>query len=167
MDFRPKPGTKRAFHRLRAPVPDIATFDRIVQALILRDPLGCAPYFANRRHHPPVEKLREMYTANFEYRDEKKKRIGRTIEMYDTVEGYGTGIAAVISNMANVASHRAKPRHLQGSDLFSVMLRCHDPADHELYYLSIARDRITVSSYQDDAIRKKVEAWSDSVPELA
>lgn len=166
MDFRPRPGTKNAHHRLRTPIADIAAFDRILQALISRNPLDCTPYYARYRHHPPMERLREMYTAKFEYRNERRKRIGRTIEVYDSVEGYGTGIAAVISNMANVASHRAKPRHLPGSDLFSVMFRCHDKND-ELYFLHISRDRIAVSSYRDEAIRKKVEAWTDSVPELA
>ena len=106
-----------------------------------------------------------MYTAKFEYRNERGKRIGTTIEMYDSVEGYETGIAAVISNMANSASHRGKPRHLPKKDLFSVMLQCHDPHG-ELYYLSIARNRISLSSYTDNAIKKRVEEWTDTVPAL-
>ena len=68
--------------------------------------------------------------------------------------------------MANIASHRGKVRHNKKADLFSVMLRCHD-RDGEVYYLSLARHRITVSSYTDEAIRRKVEVWSDSVPALA
>jgi len=165
-DFRLKPGTKSVSHRMKIRIADIVIFDRIVQELIHRNPLGCTPYFARIRHHPPIEKLREMYTARFEYRNERQKRIGSTIEVYDSVEGYGTGIAAVISNMANIASHRAKPRHLPKSDLFSVMLRCHDHTD-ELYFLNISRDKITLSSYTNEEIRKKVEDWTDSVPELA
>ena len=107
-----------------------------------------------------------MYTAKFEYRNEKRKRIGTSIEMYDSVEGYETGIAAVISNMANIASHRGKVKHLPEADLFSVMLKCHDP-NGELYFLSIARNRITLSSYHDERIRERVEEWAKSVPELA
>lgn len=165
-DFRRRPGTKSAHHRLKVPVPDIRVFDRIVTSLVNRNPLGCTPYFARLHHHPPIEKLREMYTARFEYRNERKKRIGSTIEVYDSVEGYETGIASVISNMANVASHRAKPRHLPQADLFSVMLGCQDRSG-EYYFLNISRTRITLSSFQNAEIKKKVEAWTDSVPELA
>jgi len=85
--------------------------------------------------------------------------------MYDSVDGYEFGIAAMITNMANIAAHRGRVRHIPGADHFSVLLKCHDP-NGELYFLSIARDRITLSSYIDDGIRKRVEAWADSVPAL-
>ena len=165
-DFRVRPGTKSALRRLRNPIADIAAFDTIVQSLIRENPLGCTPWYSRRKNHPPVEKLREMFTAKFEYRHGTQKRIGTGIDMYDSVEGYETGIASVISNMANIASHRGKVRHRKDADLFSVMLRCHD-SHGEIYYLNIARDRITLSSYSSDEIRKRVEQWADSVPALA
>jgi hypothetical protein len=165
-DFRPRAGTKRSYRRLKTPISDITAFNAIIQSLILKNPLGCTSYYARRKNHPPVQKAREMYTAKFEYRNEKRKRIGTSIEMYDSVEGYETGIAAVISNMANIASHRGKVKHLPAADLFSVMLKCQDP-NGELYFLNIARDRITLSSYTDDRIRKQVEAWTDTVPVLS
>jgi hypothetical protein len=165
-DFRPRPGTTRSHHRLKSPIADIIVFNAIIQSLVYQNPLGCIAYHARRKNHPSVQKVREMYTAKFEYRNERGKRIGTTIEMYDSVDGYETGIAAVISNMANRASHRGTVKHLPAADLFSVMLKCHDP-NGELYYLSIARDRITLSSYRDAKIRERVEAWTNGVPELA
>jgi hypothetical protein len=107
-----------------------------------------------------------MYTAKFAYENKDGKRIGTGQEMYDSVKGYEYGIAAVISNMANIAAHRGTVRYIPDSDLFSVIIKCHD-AGGELYFLSIARDRVTVSSYTDDEIRRRVERWSDRVPELA
>ena len=68
--------------------------------------------------------------------------------------------------MANIAAHRGKVRHIPDTDLFSVILKCHDP-NGELYFLSIARNRVTLSSYSDDGIRARVEKWADGVPELA
>ena len=106
-----------------------------------------------------------MYTAKFVYEDPDGKRIGTGQDMYNSVEGYNYGIAAVISNMANIAAHRGKVRHIPDHDLFSVILKCHDP-DGEFYFLSIARNRVTVSSYTDDKIRRKVERWVDTVPAL-
>jgi len=163
--FKPRPGTKSAVHTLKTPFPDLAAFDAVVRSLILTNPLGCRSYMCAKRNHRPVEVVREMYTAKFEYRNERGKRIGTTIEMYDSVDGYETGISAVISNMANRASHRGAVKHLPASDHFSVLLKCHDP-NGELYFLSIARDRVTISSYTDDTIRKRVEEWTDTVPAL-
>jgi hypothetical protein len=164
--FKPRPGTRSAVHILKTPLLDIMAFDAIVQSLVLANPLGCTSYMCAKRNHPPVEIVREMYTAKFVYLNAKGKRIGTGLDMYDSVEGYQTGIAAVISNMANIASHRGKVRHLPDADLFSVILKCHDP-DGELYFLSLARNRVTLSSYTDDSIRKRVEMWTDGVPELA
>lgn len=106
-----------------------------------------------------------MYTAKFVYLTPAGKRIGSGQDMYSTLEGYQNGIAAVISNMANSAAHGGKVRHLPDADLFSVILKCHDPGG-ELYYLAIARDRLTLSSYSDDGIRKRVEAWANGIPAL-
>jgi hypothetical protein len=164
--FNQKPGTKSAYRLLKKPFPDVAAFDAVVRSLIMNNPLGCTSYFSGRKNHPPCQKVREMYTAKFVYENTDGKRIGTGQEMYDSVRGYEYGISAVISNMANVAAHRGTPRHIPDADLFSVIIKCHD-AGGELYFLSVARDRVTVSSYTDDGIRKRVERWSDSVPELA
>ncbi|MGA2699215.1 MAG: hypothetical protein ABSE74_06215, partial [Methanoregula sp.] len=129
------------------------------------NPLGCISYFSMRKNYPPVTVVREMYTAKFTYTTPGGKRIGTSSEVYDSVEGYENGVAAMISNMANIAAHRGKIRHRKDADLFSAILKCNDPNDG-IYFVSLARRRITVSSYTNDAIRNKVEAWTDSVPEL-
>ena len=164
--FNQKPGTKSATHHLRVPIADITAFDAIVRSLVMNNPLGCVSCWIGRKNHPPVEKVREMYTAKFAYEDPNGKRIGTGQEMYNSVEGYQYGIAAVISNMANIAAHRGKVRHMPDRDLFSVILKCHNP-DGDPYFLSIARDRVTLSSYTDDEIRHNVERWTSGVPALA
>jgi len=132
----------------------------------MRNPLDCTSYMKMGKNHPPIEIVREMYTAKFVYKDETGKRTGSSSEVYDSLDGYETGIASVISNMANIVSHRGKVKHIPAADLFSVTMKCHD-AEGEIYFLSIARNRVTLSSYSDDAIRKRVETWSDGVPALA
>ncbi|MCK9580353.1 MAG: hypothetical protein M0Q92_07860 [Methanoregula sp.] len=163
--FKPKPGTKSAVHILKKPFPDIAVFTAIVRSLVLQNPLGCTSYRTVKKSHPPVSRVRERYTAKFVYLNPKGKQIGSSSEVYDSVEGYEDGIHAVFSNMANIAAHRGKAVHVPGADHFSVILKCHDPAG-ELFFVSLARDRITVASYTDDAIQKKVEAWTDGEPAL-
>jgi hypothetical protein len=56
--------------------------------------------------------------------------------------------------------------HDAGKDAFSATLKCHD-ANGELYMVNFSRDQLTLTSYEDDAIRTKVETWADSVPALA
>lgn len=164
--FRQRAGTKSAVHTLKKPFPDVRTFNAVVQSFLLKNPLGCTSYWGAKKNHPPVERVREMYTAKFVYENAAGKRVGSTSDVYDSVEGYDTGIAAVISNMANIASHRGKVKHLPAADFFSVTLKCHDP-NGEVYFLSIARDQVTLSSYSEDTIRLKAEAWADGVPALA
>jgi hypothetical protein len=163
--FRLRPGSKSATRKLKHPFPDITTFSAVARALITGNPLGCTSYYAIRRNFPPIMPVRERYTAKFVYLNGSGKQVGTSSEVYDSLEGYETGTASIITNMANIAAHRGKVKHLRDSDLFSITLKCHDPSD-ELYFLSLARDKITVSSYTDDAIRRRVEVWADSVPEL-
>ncbi|HVP97542.1 hypothetical protein [Methanoregula sp.] len=163
--FIPRPGSQSASRALERPIPDIASFDTLVRKLVRSNPLGCTPYFSMRKNYPPVKAVREMYTAKFAYTTLSGKRIGTSSEVYDSVEGYETGVAAMISNVANISAHRGKIRHRKEADLFSAILKCHDP-DDGIYFVSLARNRITVSSYTRDATRKKVEAWADSLPEL-
>jgi hypothetical protein len=151
-DFKRRPGTKSAYRTLKKPIADIGQFNAMVQSFIHTNPLGCTAYHTKRKHYPPVQKVREMYTAKFVYLNPGGKRVGTGLDRYDSVEGYRTGVAAIISNIANIMSHRGTVRHMP---------------DGELYYLSIARDRITISSYRDDAIRHRIETWADGIPALA
>ncbi|AGB02193.1 hypothetical protein Metfor_1147 [Methanoregula formicica SMSP] len=163
--FRQKPGSRSASKRLKHPFPDIAAFSAVVRALIMKNPLGCTSYFTHWRNYPPVMPVRERYTAKFVYLNAKGKQVGSSSEVYNSAEGYEIGNASMITNMANITAHRGKVTHLQESDLFSAILKCHDPSG-ELYFVSLARDRITVSSYESDVILKTVEKWAGTVPEL-
>jgi hypothetical protein len=163
--FKPKPGTKSAVRLLNTQFPDIAAFTRVVRLLVLTNPIGCTSYRSVKTAHPPLEIVREMYTAKFQYTNDNGKRIGTGQEMYDSVEGYELGVAAMISNMANIAAHRGRVRHIAAADHFSVILKCHDP-EGGFFFVSIARDRLTVSSYNNDEIRKRVETWANTVPDI-
>ena len=164
--FRQKTEKRSAVLYPPAPFPDIRAFTAFVQNIILKNPFGCTSYMTGRKNHPPVEKIREMYTAKFVYLGYRPPAgWARGLEIYDTLEGYEDGIAAVVSNTANALAHRGKAKHVPAADLFAATLQCHDP-DDTLWFFSIARDRVTISSYSDDATRKRVEAWAKTVPAL-
>ena len=103
--FRQKKGTNSAVRTLKRPVPDISVFESVIQSLILKNPLGCTSYMSGKKNHPPIEKVREMYTAKFVYEDKKGKRIGAGSETYNSVDGYHTGIAAVIFLRSPISLH--------------------------------------------------------------
>ena len=163
--FRLRPGSKSATRKLKHPFRDSATFSTVIQKILAKNPLGCTSYYSLKRNFPPVIPVRERYTAKFVYHNRSGKQVGtssgsvrfpRRLRNRHRIHDYEHG------------QHRLPPREgeaLRESDLFSVTLKCHDPSG-ELYFLSLARDRITISSYTDDAILKRVEAWTDSVPEL-
>jgi hypothetical protein len=164
--FRQNTGRRSAYHPLKARFPDVMAFNAVVRSLIFQNPLGCTSYVKAGKNHPPVQKVREMYTAKFVYENASGKRIGNGLDMYNSLDGYQYGIAAVITNVANNSAHGGKVRHVPGLDLFSVTLKCHDP-DGELFFISISRDRVTLSSYEDDAILSRVEKWTKGIPVLA
>jgi hypothetical protein len=163
--FREKTGTRSAVLYPKTPFPDIRAFSTFVRDIILKNPFGCTSYMTDRKNHPPVEKIREMYTAKFVYLDTGRVQVGSGSEIYHTLDGYEDGIAAVVSNTANALAHGGKAKHIPDADLFSVTLQCHDP-DDTLWFLSVARDRVTISAYKDDEVKKRVGAWAKTVPTL-
>ncbi|HNX18139.1 MAG TPA: hypothetical protein PKM50_07410 [Methanoregula sp.] len=149
----------------KTPFPDTRAFSTFVRDIIMNNPFGCTPYMTGRKNHPPVEKIREMYTAKFVYLDKGRVQVGSGSEIYNSLEGYEDGIAAVVSNTANTLAHGGKAKHIPDADLFSVTLLCHDP-DGTLWFMSVARDRVTISSYTDEAVKNRVSTWAKTVPAL-
>ena len=165
-DFVQNTNVKSAVRKLANPIADIAAFDAIVQQVILNNPFGCVSYMSSGTNHPPVEKTREAYTAKFVYQDTLAKSIGTGSESYNSMAGYTAGITAMLANTANNTAHGGTPVHNAGVDNFSATLRCHDP-NGELYQVNFSRQQVTVSSYEDDAIRTRIEPWADGVTALA
>jgi hypothetical protein len=157
---------KSAVRKLADPITGVAAFDAIVQSVILNNPFGCVSYMSSGVNHPPVEKTRQSYTAKFVYEDSNAKRVGSSSENYSTIEGYNSGINAMLANSANSDAHGGTPVRNQEADNFSATLKCHDP-NGEMYIVNFSRQQVTISSYEDDAIRTVIETWADGVPALA
>lgn len=165
-DFVQNTNIKSAVRKLANPIADIDAFNTIVQNVIASNPFGCVSYMSGGTNHPPVEKTKETYTARFVYQDTEAKTVGKGSESYNAMAGYNAGITAVLANTANNTAHAGTPVHDAASDSFSATLRCHDP-NGELYQVNFSRQQVTVSSYEDDAIRTRIETWADGVTALA
>ncbi|HVP95781.1 hypothetical protein [Methanoregula sp.] len=164
-EFTRNTSVKCAVRTLAEPIADIGAFSSLVQSVIMGNPFGCISYMTANANHPPVEKIRETYTARIAYRDSNAKNVGMTAETYSTVTGFNAGITAVLANTANTAAHRGTPARSPDADSYSATLRCHDP-NGEIYYVNFSRRQVTLSSYEDERIRSRIETWADSVPAL-
>jgi hypothetical protein len=153
---------KCAIRMLAGPIPDIGVFNAIVQSVIVHNPFGCSAYMTRNGHQAPIKKIRETYTARLAYRDNAAKTVGVASETYSTVSGFNDGVVALLANTANTAAHKGNPVRTPDADSYSATLRCHDP-NGEIYYVNLSRRQVTLSSYENESIRTRVEDWADSV----
>jgi len=165
-DFNQRTNIKSAVRKLANPIADVNAFNTIVQSVITTNPFGCISYMIGGTNHQPIEKNKEAYTAKFVYQDTDAKRIGSGSESYNTIAGFTAGITAMLANTANNAAHGGSAVHDSAGDTYSATLKCHDP-NGEYYFLTISRSQVTISSYEDDNIRTRIETWADGVTALA
>jgi len=165
-DFVQKTTVKSAVRTLASPIADVAAFNTIVQSVITGNPFACTAYETAGTSPQPVEKSRETYAAKIVYQDSDAKKRGTASHSFDTVAGYTAGIPALIGVASLNTAHNGTPIHDAAKDSFSATIRCHDP-NGEIYEIVFGRATARLTSYEDDAIRTKVETWADSVAALA
>ena len=86
--------------------------------------------------------------------------------LFRFLAGFNAGVTALLAATAVSTAHGGTVAHDTDQDAFSVSLKCHD-ANGEIYMVNFSRDRVTITSYEDDAIRTRVETWADTVAALA
>jgi len=165
-DFVQSGNVKSAVRKLANPIADVTAFNTIVQSVITDNPFACIAYMTAGENHPPVEKTRESYTVKFFYQDAGAKSIGYLTDKYKTIDGFNAGAAAILANTAQSTAHKGTAIRDTDKEAYSATLKCHDQ-NGELYMVNFSRDRVTISSYSDEAIRTKVETWADTVAALA
>ena len=165
-DFVQSANVKSATRALAEPIVDVATFNTIVQSVITSNPFGCVAYMTAGESHAPVEMTKEAYTAKLVYQDTEAKTVGNGSHKFDALAKFNAGVTALLAASAVSTAHGGTVVHDLGKDTFSATLKCHDP-NGELYMVNFSRDQVTITSYEDDAIRTKVETWADTVAALA
>jgi hypothetical protein len=165
-DFVQSASVKSAVRTLAAPIADVTAFDTIIESIITGNPFACVAYMTAGENHPAVEKTKEAYTAKLVYQDTDAKTVGTGSHRFDSIAGFDTGVTALLAATAVSTAHGGSVAHDSDGDTFSVTLKCHD-ANGEIYTVNFSRDRVTISSYEDDAIRTRVETWADTVAALA
>ena len=157
---------KTAVRELAAPIADVAAFAEVVDDVLTTNPFGCTAYQVGTENHAAVETSRASYTGRIVYEDGEAETVGQVSVRCPSVAAYTANVATVLANAALATAMGGTAVHASDSDTFAVALRCH-AASGEIYTLSLSRTRLTLSSYEDDAVLTAVEAWADAVPALA
>jgi hypothetical protein len=165
-DFVQSSQSKNAVRELATPIASVSAFNLIVQSVITDNPFACVSYMTAGETHDPVEKTRESYTAKLVYEDVDAKTVGIASHRFNTIAGFNAGVTALLAAADVTTAHTGTALHDAENDAFSATLKCHD-ANGELYMVNFSRDRVTLTSYSDEAIRTAVETWADSVAALA
>jgi len=94
------------------------------------------------------------------------KKVGTVSLQSPTIAAFNANAAEVLDNAALEAAMGGEAERNFAGESYYAQLKCHDPTGDD-YYVTFTRKTVRVSSYQDDAIKGKVETWADAVPELA
>jgi len=165
-DFVQSTNIKSAIRTLATPIADVATFNTIVQSVITDNPFACVEYMTAGESHPAVEKTKESYTVKVIYQNTDAKTVGSLSDRFDTIAGFNAGATAILADTALATAHGGTAIHDTAKETYSASLKCHD-ANGEIYTVTFYRNQITITSYENDAIRTAVETWADTVAALA
>ncbi|MDH7592748.1 MAG: hypothetical protein QHG99_00115 [Methanomicrobiales archaeon] len=165
-DFVQTGVTKTSVRELGSPIANIAAFDAIIGQVLADNPFECVDYEENGVLVPGVVRGRESYTVRVNYEDDAGRRVGTITARAPNVAGFNACAADIMGDTDLVAAMGGDPVRDSERESYSCQLRCHDP-NGEDYLVTFSRRRVRISSYEDDAIRARVETWADTVPELA
>ena len=165
-DFTTSSTTKSAIRKLAIPLADVTAFDTIVQGVITNNPFQCVAYNEAGVSHNPVERTRQSYTGRIVYQDEDAKTVAVISARVPTIAAF-TSVANHIAADTEIATAvgGTAVRNFE-NETYLCSLKCRD-ANGELYFVNFNRDRVTLTSYSDEAIRSKIETWADTVAALA
>ena len=164
-DFVQKTVNKTAVRDLAVPIATVTSFNNLIESVIEDNPFGCVGYTgSDGQPVAAVIRNREHYTAKVNFLDGEGKRVGNVSLQSPTIAAFEANAAEVLANAALATAMGATDALRNGpGETYYCQLKCHDPSGDD-YYVTFTRKTVRISSYQDDAIRSKIErlrqTWS-------
>jgi len=166
-DFVTTTTNKTAVRELATPIGTLAAFSALVEDVLEDNPWGCTDYTASGAVVEGVTKAREYYSGKVVYTDTATgKVIGNVTIKAPTSAGFTGCVDAVLADASLATDMGGIASHDSSADRFSCSLKCHDD-NGEIYYVSLARDKVRITSYEDSTILTAIETWADAQPALA
>ncbi|PKL60999.1 MAG: hypothetical protein CVV31_13780 [Methanomicrobiales archaeon HGW-Methanomicrobiales-2] len=166
-DFVQKTVNKTAVRDLVVPIATVTSFNNLIESVIEDNPFGCVGYTTKAGETiAAVVRNREHYTAKVNFLNGEGKRVGNVSLQSPTIAAFEANAAEVLDNapLATAMGASDALRNAPG-ETYYCQLKCHDPSGDD-YYVTFTRTTVRLSSYQDEAIRTKVETWADGVASL-
>ncbi|MCT8338234.1 hypothetical protein FKB36_12245 [Methanoculleus sp. Afa-1] len=165
-DFVQTTVNRTAVRDLAVPIANVTMFNTLVESVIDDNPFGCVGYTgADGQPVAAVVRNREHYTAKVNFLDGEGKRVGTVSIQSPTIAAFNANAAEVMDNAALEAAMGGEAVRNAPGETYYAQLKCHDPSGDD-YYVTFTRKTVRLSSYQDEAIRGKVETWADTVGSL-
>jgi|GEM_PF-1041641 len=155
-DFTQTATVKTAVRELAAPIDSMAAFTLIIDDILTNNPWGCTSYELAGVTLPGVSKASESYTGRVIYENNVAKTVGTISIKAPTPSAFNTDVSTIIATTALNTAMGGTPSHDHPQGFFSCTLKCHH-SNGELYSVRFARDSVTLSSYEADAIRTGLE----------
>jgi hypothetical protein len=113
-----------------------------------------------------VAKSSEYYSGTIIYENNEGKQVGRISVRAPSSGAFDTTVSTLLAQAGLETAMGGTASHDSSEDGFSVTLKCH-AANGELYNVAFKRDKVSISSFESDGIMTTIEAWADTVSELA
>ena len=165
-DFVPTTVNRTAVRDLAVPIADVTSFNTIIEGVIADNPFECVGYTTRAGETiAAVVRNREHYTAKVNFLDDEGKRVGTISIQSPTIAAFNANAAEIMDNAALEAAMGGEAVRNGPAETYYAQLKCHDVSGDD-YYVTFTRKTVRLSSYQDEAIRAKVETWADTVGSL-
>jgi len=165
-DFVSKSTVKSAERILATPFSNKAALNTLIGDILVDNPWGCTSYVSGGENLPAVSKSSEYYSGTIIYENNDGKQIGRISVKSQSSTGFDTTVTNVLANEALETAMGGTGSHDSSEDGFSITLKCH-AANGELFNVTFKRDKVSVTSYESDAILTTIETWADTIAALA
>ncbi len=165
-DFVTTGTTKTAVRTLATPIADANSYTTLIQGILTANPWECTPYESAGVAHSGIEKSKESYSGKIVYLNNEAKSIGNVSIKAPTLAGFTTCVSNVLADSALETAIGGSCSHDSSEDKYSVTFRCHN-SDGDLYYVTISRDKIRVSSFESEDVKATLETWADANENLA
>jgi hypothetical protein len=165
-DFVQKSLIKSSVRLFAQPIDSLATFTTIVQEILDDNPWGCTVYQQSGATVNGVTRSSQYFSGKVIYEDAQAKTVGAITIKGPSAAAFTNSKATVMGTAALGTAMGGTPSSDSSEDAYSTTFKCH-AANGEYYSVALKRDRMTISSYEDDTIVATLETWADTIPNLA